>query len=71
MARSFAVAGALLSSVITDRGRRMPTWKAGGYVIRMYPRDHAPLRPASDAVQINSDGLSADEVYERVLALCH
>ena len=34
-------------------------------------RHHAPLRPASDAVQINSDGLTADQVYERVLALCH
>jgi len=21
----------------------MPTWKAGGYVIRMYERDHPPL----------------------------
>jgi cytidylate kinase len=29
----------------------------------------APLRPADGAVIINSDGLSASEVYERVLNL--
>jgi cytidylate kinase len=29
----------------------------------------APLRPAVDAVRINSDGLSFDEVFNRVLAL--
>lgn len=30
----------------------------------------APLRPAEDAVIILSDGLSADEVFKRVLELC-
>jgi len=30
----------------------------------------APLRPADDAVIINSDGLDADQVFEQVRALC-
>ncbi len=30
----------------------------------------APLRPAEDAIIINSDGLDADQVYEKVRALC-
>lgn len=33
-------------------------------------RDVAPLRPADDAVHINSDGATADDVFEQVLALC-
>jgi len=33
-------------------------------------RDIAPLRAASDAIIIDSDQLSADEVFERVLELC-
>jgi cytidylate kinase len=30
----------------------------------------APLRPAQDAVILDTDGLSADQVFERILALC-
>lgn len=30
----------------------------------------APLRPAADAVRIVSDGLSADEVFQKALELC-
>ncbi|MGQ9832750.1 MAG: (d)CMP kinase, partial [Candidatus Villigracilaceae bacterium] len=30
----------------------------------------APLRPAEDAILVNSDGLDADQVYEKVRALC-
>ena len=30
----------------------------------------APLKPANDAVILDSDKLSADEVFERVLELC-
>lgn len=44
---------------------------------KMIERDHldstrsvAPLRPADDAVIINTDEISADQVYERVLELC-
>ncbi len=33
-------------------------------------RDVAPLRPAEDAVLLDSDPLTADEVFEKVLALC-
>lgn len=33
-------------------------------------RDVAPLKAASDAVVIDSDQLNADEVFEKVLALC-
>jgi CMP/dCMP kinase len=33
-------------------------------------RDVAPLKMASDAVVINTDTLTADEVFEQVLALC-
>ena len=33
-------------------------------------RDVAPLKPAEDAIVLDSDKLSADEVFERVLALC-
>lgn len=33
-------------------------------------RDVAPLRAAADAIVINSDNLSADEVYERAMRLC-
>ena len=33
-------------------------------------RDVAPLRPAGDAVLLDSDPLTADEVFEKVLALC-
>lgn len=33
-------------------------------------RDVAPLRVASDAVVIDSEDLNADQVFERVLALC-
>jgi cytidylate kinase len=32
-------------------------------------REHAPLRPAPDAVPIDTTGLAVDEVVERVLAL--
>ena len=32
-------------------------------------RKHAPLRPASDAVAIDSSGLGIDDVFQRVLAL--
>lgn len=32
-------------------------------------RDHAPLRPAPDAVEIDTTGLAADEVVARVVAL--
>ncbi len=31
----------------------------------------APLRPAEDAVILNSDHLNADQVFEKVKALCH
>lgn len=44
---------------------------------KMIERDHldstravAPLRPADDAVIINTDKLNADEVYAKVLELC-
>jgi CMP/dCMP kinase len=30
----------------------------------------APLRPAQDAVILDTDGLSADQVFERILSLC-
>lgn len=30
----------------------------------------APLRPAEDAIIVNSDGLDADQVYKKVRALC-
>jgi len=33
-------------------------------------RDVAPLKVASDAVVINTDNLTADEVFEQVLTLC-
>ncbi len=33
-------------------------------------RTHSPLRPARDAVIIDSDRLDADEVFEKVQALC-
>ena len=33
-------------------------------------RAHSPLRPARDALIINSDSLNADEVFEKVQALC-
>lgn len=33
-------------------------------------RDVAPLKAAADAVVIDSDKMSADEVFEKVLALC-
>jgi cytidylate kinase len=33
-------------------------------------REVAPLRPAEDAVRIDSDSLDADEVFERARALC-
>jgi cytidylate kinase len=33
-------------------------------------RDVSPLRPAEDAIVLDSDQLNADEVFERVLALC-
>jgi CMP/dCMP kinase len=33
-------------------------------------RDVAPLRAAEDAVVLNSDHLTADEVFEKALALC-
>lgn len=33
-------------------------------------RDVAPLKPAEDAVLLDSDNLNADQVFERVLALC-
>lgn len=33
-------------------------------------RDVAPLKAASDALVLDSDKLNADEVFERVLALC-
>ncbi|HLF73111.1 MAG TPA: (d)CMP kinase [Anaerolineales bacterium] len=33
-------------------------------------RDVAPLKPAEDAVVLDSDALDADEVYEKALALC-
>ncbi len=43
----------------------------------MRARDHldstravAPLRPAEDALIINTDGLTADQVFEQVWALC-
>ena len=32
-------------------------------------RDVAPLRPAEDAIIINSDGKDADQIYELVLSL--
>jgi cytidylate kinase len=34
-------------------------------------RDIAPLRAADDAIVLDSDRLSADQVFERALALCH
>lgn len=33
-------------------------------------RDIAPLKPAEDAVLLNSDKMTADEVFEKALALC-
>jgi len=33
-------------------------------------RDVAPLKAAEDAIVLDSDKLSADEVFEQVLALC-
>jgi cytidylate kinase len=33
-------------------------------------RDVAPLKAADDAIVLDSDRLSADEVFERVMALC-
>ena len=33
-------------------------------------RDVAPLKAAQDAVVIDTDKLSADEVFEQALALC-
>lgn len=33
-------------------------------------RDVAPLKPAEDAILLNSDKLNAEEVFERALALC-
>ncbi len=33
-------------------------------------RDIAPLRPAEDAIILDSDNLNADEVYEKIMALC-
>ena len=33
-------------------------------------RDVAPLKPAEDAILLDSEKLNADEVFERVLALC-
>ena len=33
-------------------------------------RDVAPLKPAEDAILLDSDKLNADEVFEKVLALC-
>ena len=33
-------------------------------------RDVAPLKPAQDAILLDSDNLNADQVFERVLALC-
>lgn len=33
-------------------------------------RDVAPLRPADDAVIIDSDKLNADQVFEQIMALC-
>jgi len=33
-------------------------------------RDVSPLRPAEDAILLDSDKLNAEEVFERVLALC-
>jgi cytidylate kinase len=33
-------------------------------------RDVSPLKPAEDAIVLDSDKLNADEVFERVLALC-
>lgn len=38
--------------------------------LRDISRADSPLTPAEDAVVIDSDGLSVDEVVERVLALC-
>jgi CMP/dCMP kinase len=44
---------------------------------KMIERDHldstravAPLRPADDAIIINTDELNADEVYKQILELC-
>ncbi|PIV26792.1 MAG: cytidylate kinase, partial [Anaerolineae bacterium CG03_land_8_20_14_0_80_58_20] len=31
----------------------------------------APLRPADDAVILDSDHLNADQVFEKAKALCH
>lgn len=33
-------------------------------------RDVAPLKPAEDAILLDSDSLTADEVFEKVLSLC-
>lgn len=33
-------------------------------------RDVAPLRPADDAVLLNSDNLNADQVFDKIMALC-
>ncbi len=33
-------------------------------------RDVAPLRPAEDAITLDSDNLNADQVFEKIMALC-
>lgn len=33
-------------------------------------RDVAPLRPADDAILLDSDQLNADQVFEKIMALC-
>lgn len=34
-------------------------------------REHSPLRPAQDAVELDTSGLTIDEVVERIAALVH
>lgn len=56
------------------RGVRVPLAEVEAEVQERDARDSgraaSPLRPAPDAVRLNTDGLSVDEVVEQVLALC-
>jgi len=50
-----------------DQGEILQAMRARDYIDST--RDLAPLRPAEDAVILSSDGLDADQVLERAIAL--